>query len=155
MRNELLSTAALSENEDRFERGLKVLFDMSSEKMDLVTNRLAEVAPDFARLVIEYAFGAIFARDVLDMRSRELIAISVLTARGDSIAPLRAHISSALKFGISQAEVVESMMQASIYSGFPVVINALTACHDLLTMAEDPDCIACPDPVQSTEVGHS
>jgi|CXWL01.1.fsa_nt_gi 4-carboxymuconolactone decarboxylase len=155
MSNELLSTAALSENEDRFERGLKVLFDMSSEKMDLVTNRLAEVAPDFARLVIEYAFGAIFARDVLDMRTRELIAVSVLTARGDSITPLRAHIASALKFGISQAEVVESMMQVSIYSGFPVVINALTACHDLLTMAEDPNCIACPDPVQSTEVGHS
>ena len=80
MSNELLSKAALSENEDRFERGLKVLFDMSSEKMDLVTNRLAEVAPDFARLVIEYAFGAIFARDVLDMRTRELIAVSVLTA---------------------------------------------------------------------------
>jgi 4-carboxymuconolactone decarboxylase len=128
---------------------------MSSEKMDLVTNRLAEVAPDFARLVIEYAFGTIFSRDVLDMRSRELIAISVLTARGDSIAPLRAHISSALKFGISQAEVVESMMQVSIYSGFPVVINALTACHDLLTKADDPNCMACPDPVQSTEVGHS
>ena len=155
MSNELLSKAALSENEDRFERGLKVLFDMSSEKMDLVTNRLAEVAPDFARLVIEYAFGAIFARDVLDMRSRELIAISVLTARGDSIAPLRAHITSALKFGISQAEVVESMMQVSIYSGFPVVINALTACHDLLAIVVDPDCAACPDPAQKTDAGHS
>ena len=155
MRNKLLSKATLSENEDRFERGLKVLFDMSSEKMDLVTNRLAEVAPDFARVVIEYAFGAIFARDVLDMRTREMIAISVLTARGDSIAPLRAHITASLKFGISQAEVVEAMMQVSIYSGFPVVINALTACHDLLAIVDDPDCAACPDPAQQTDAGHS
>lgn len=155
MQNKFLSDAALAESEDRFERGLDVLFGMSSEKMDLVTNRLAEVAPDFARLVIEYAFGTIFAREVLDMRSRELIAVSVLTARGDSIAPLRAHITSALKFGISRAEVVESMIQVSIYSGFPVVINALTACHDLLTMIEDPNCASCPDPIQQTDVGHS
>ncbi len=155
MQNKFLSKMALTEDEDQFKRGLDVLFEMSPKKMDLVTSRLAEVAPDFARLVIEYAFGAIFSRYVLDMRSRELIAISVLTARGDSIAPLRAHVSSALKFGISQAEVVETMMQVSIYSGFPVVINALTECHDLLTTTEDPNCAVCPDPVQQTEVGHS
>ncbi len=154
MRNEFLPEAVPYENEDRFKRGLDVLFSMSSEKMDLVTNRLAEVAPDFARLVIEYAFGAIFSRSVLDMRSRELIAVSVLTSRGDSVEPLRAHVTSALKFGTSRAEVVEAMMQVSIYSGFPVVINALTACHDLLTNPDDSNCVTCPEPIQRTEVGH-
>ena len=154
MHNEFLSEAAPSEKEDRFERGLDVLFGMSSEKMDLVTNRLAEVAPDFARLVIEYAFGAIFSRSVLDMRSRELIAVAILTARGDLVKPLRAHVTSALKFGTTRAEVVEAMMQVSIYSGFPVVINALTACHDLLTNPDDPNCVTCPEPIQRTEVGH-
>ena len=155
MHNEYLSKGAPAETEDRFERGLRVLFNMSPEKMEIVTNRLAEVAPDFARLVIEYAFGTIFSRSVLEMRSRELIAVAVLTARGDSIIPLRAHITSALKFCISQAEVIESMMQVSIYSGFPVVINALTACHDLLTNVEDPDFAACPVPVHQTDAGHS
>lgn len=155
MNNEYLSKASVPGPEDRFERGVEILFKMSPDKSDIVTNRLAEVAPDFARLVIEYAFGAIFSRSVLDMRSRELVAISVLTARGDSILPLRAHVTSALNFGISREEVVEAMMQVSIYSGFPIVIEALTACHDLLTMPEDPNCAACPDPIQRTEVGHS
>lgn len=149
------STPATSGNtiDDRYRRGIEILMHMSPEKMDLVTNRLAEVAPDFARMIVEYAFGDIFSRDSLDLRTRELIAISVLTARGDSPAQLHAHVASAVKFGIARREIVEAMMQVSIYSGFPVVINALTACHDLLT--KPLDCEACPEPVQRTEVGQS
>lgn len=139
----------------RYARGLETLLTMSQEKMELVTDRLAEVAPDFARLVVEFAFGDLFSRPALDMHARELVAIAVLTARGDSIAPLRAHISSALKIGVSREQIVEAMMQVSIYSGIPVVINALTACHDLLTKATDPDCEVCPAPRQPTDVGHS
>lgn len=139
----------------RYTRGLDILLGMSDEKMELVTDRLAEVAPDFARLVVEYAFGELFSRPVLDMRARELVAVAVLTARADMISPLRAHISSALKIGLAREEVVEAMMQVSIYSGFPVVISALTACHDLLTMPADPNCEACPEQPHPTDVGQS
>lgn len=139
---------------DRYARGLDILMGLSPQKMDIVTNRLAEVAPDFARTVIEYAFGEIFARETLDLHSRELIAVAALTARGDSIAQLRAHVSSALMLGLSRAEVVEAMTQVSIYAGFPVVITALTECHDLLTAPPDPACATCP-PDQRTEVGQS
>ncbi len=153
MHEEFVSPTPTADSDDRFRRGLDILFGMSSKKTDILTSRLAEVAPDFARLTIEFAFGAIFTRDVLDLRARELIAVSVLTARGDATAALRAHVASALNFGISQAEVVETMMQVSIYAGFPVVINALTECHDLLTSAADSECASCPDPVQRAEVG--
>ena len=139
--------------DDRYRRGIDILLNMSRQKMDLVTNRLAEVAPDFARMTVEYAFGDIFSRNGLDLRTRELIAISVLTARGDSPAQLHAHVASAVKLGIGRPEIVEAMMQVSVYSGFPVVINALTGCHDLLT--EPSNCVGCPEPVQRTEVGQS
>lgn len=139
--------------DDRYRRGIEILMHMSAEKMDLVTNRLAEVAPDFARMIVEYAFGDIFSRSDLDLHTRELIAISVLAARGDSPEQLQAHVASALKFGIARAQIVEAMMQVSIYSGFPVVINALAGCHDLLT--EPSDCETCPEPGQRDPVGQS
>lgn len=155
MRNELPNGISPSDNGSRYRRGLDILLGLSREKMDIVSNRLAEVAPDFARLVIEYAFGELFAREGLDMRSRELIAIAVLTARGDSLPPLRAHIASALKVGATGEQVIEAMMQVSIYSGFPVVIQALTGCHDLLTDAADPLCLGCPGSVQGEGLGQS
>lgn len=153
MRNQQEFAASGKTSDDRYRRGIEILLHMSREKMDLVTNRLAEVAPDFARMVVEYAFGDIFSRDGLDLRARELIAIAVLAARGDAEVQLRAHVASAVKFGIARTEVVEALMQVSIYSGFPVAINALTACHDLLT--EPVDCATCPDPAQSVDVGQS
>jgi len=153
MRNQPELAASGNTMGDRYRRGIKILMHMSPEKMDLVTNRLAEVAPDFARMVVEYAFGDIFSREGLDLRARELIAISVLAARGDAAAQLRAHVASAVKFGTARVEIVEALMQVSIYSGFPVAINALTVCHDLLT--EPVDCAMCPDPAQPVDVGQS
>lgn len=147
--------ASASETESRYERGLDILLSLSQEKRDIVSNRLAEVAPDFARLVIEYAFGAILSRDMLDIRMREMLAIAVLTASGNALVPLRAHIVSALELGISREEVIEAIMQVSIYAGFPVVIDALTSCHDLLTCAPDGHCATCPDVDQRTVLGQS
>ncbi len=153
MRNQQEFAISGKISDDRYRRGIEILLHMSPEKMDLVTNRLAEVAPDFARMVVEYAFGDIFSRDGLDLRARELIAIAVLAARGDATAQLRAHVASATKLGVARAEIVEALMQVSIYSGFPVVINALSVCHDLLT--EPVDCAKCPDPAQPADVGQS
>ncbi len=153
MRNQQEFAVSGKISDDRYRRGIEILLHMSPEKMDLVTNRLAEVAPDFARMVVEYAFGDIFSRDGLDLRARELIAIAVLAARGDATAQLRAHVASAAKLGVARAEIVEALMQVSIYSGFPVVINALSVCHDLLTATVD--CAKCPDPAQPADVGQS
>jgi 4-carboxymuconolactone decarboxylase len=100
---------------------------------------VAEVAPDFARMVIEFAFGDLYSRKSLDLKSRELIAIAALAVSGNAGPQLRVHVESAERVGISRAEVVEALMQVSLYAGFPAALNALAECHDLLT---DQDCLA-------------
>lgn len=126
---------------DRYRRGLDVAEQLGADKLThFVKSGVAEVAPDFARLVIEFAFGDIYAREALDLRSRELIAIAALAALGNGAPQLRVHVESAAKAGISKAEVVEILMQISLYSGFPTALNALADCHDLLT---NDDGLAC------------
>jgi len=125
---------------DRYRRGIDVAEQLAAEKLaHFFESGVAEVAPDFTRMVIEFAFGDIYSRQALDLRSRELIAIAALAASGNSGAQLRVHVESAEKCGISRAEVVEVLMQIALYAGFPTALNALADCHDLLT---DDNCVS-------------
>ena len=125
---------------DRYRRGIDIAEQLAADKLaHFVQSGIAEVAPDFARMVIEFAFGDVYARDGLDLRSRELIAIAVLAASGKAGPQLRLHVESAAKSGITKAEVVEVLMQIALYAGFPAALNALADCHDLLT---DDDCLS-------------
>jgi 4-carboxymuconolactone decarboxylase len=125
---------------DRYRRGLDVAEQLAADKLaHFVKSGVAEVAPDFARMVIEFAFGDIYSRDALDLRSRELIAIAGLAVSGNAGPQLRVHVESAASAGITKPEIVEVLMQIALYAGFPAALNALADCHDLLT---DDNCLA-------------
>jgi 4-carboxymuconolactone decarboxylase len=125
---------------DRYRRGLEIAEQLAADKLaHFVQSGVAEVAPDFARMVIEFAFGDIYARAGLDLRSRELVAIAALAANGRAGPQLRTHVESAASSGISRAQVIEVLMQVALYAGFPAALNALADCHDLLT---DDNCFA-------------
>ena len=118
---------------DRYLRGIDILQQLSSGSLEqFLTSRLAEVAPDFARMAIEFPFGDVYSRDTLSFRDRELVAIAALTAVGHAQPQLRTHVAAALQLGITKAEIVEVIMQTVIYAGFPAALNALSDCHDLL-----------------------
>jgi 4-carboxymuconolactone decarboxylase len=125
---------------ERYRRGLEVAGKLADEKVThFVESGVAEVAPEFARMVIEFAFGDVYARDVLVLRCRELIAIAALAATGTAGPQLRMHVESAESAGLTKAEIIEVLIQVSLYAGFPASLNALSNCHDLLT---DDDCLA-------------
>ena len=126
---------------ERYRRGIGVAGQLATDKVaHFVESGIAEIAPDFARMVIEFAFGDIYSRDALDLRTRELIAIAGLAASGRAIPQLRLHVESATVAGISKEEVIEVLMQTALYAGFPAALNALAGCHDLLA---DDNCLAC------------
>ena len=125
---------------DRYRRGIDIAEQLAADKVaHFVQSGVAEVAPDFARMVIEFAFGDIYSRDTLDLRTRELVAIAALAAKGTAGPQLRMHVESAAGCGITKAEVIEVLMQTALYAGLPAALNALADCHDLLT---DHDCLS-------------
>ena len=118
--------------DERYRRGVEVLRRLSGEGLEQIANRVAEIAPDFARMTIEFPFGDLYSRGVVDLRTREVAAIAAVAALG-RIPQLRVHVAAALHVGCTCEEVVEILMQTAIYAGFPTALNALAECHDLLT----------------------
>lgn len=121
-------------DDERYRRGVEILRRLSGNGVEQVINKVAEVAPDFARMTIEFPFGDLYTRGAIDLRTREVAAIAALAALG-RLPQLRVHVAAALNLGCSRDEVVELLMQTAIYAGFPPALNALAECHDLLTEA--------------------
>lgn len=94
---------------------------------------LADIAPDFARYLIEFPFGDIYSRPGLDLRSREVATIAALTALGNAAPQLKVHIQAGLNVGLTRNEIVEIMMQMAVYAGFPAALNGLFAAKEVFT----------------------
>lgn len=113
------------QTENRYERGAEALADIDGEMGQQVIDSLADIAPDFARYIIEFPFGDIYSRPGLDLRAREIATIAALTALGTARPQLKVHISAGLNVGLGQEEVVEVIMQMAVYAGFPAALNGL------------------------------
>jgi 4-carboxymuconolactone decarboxylase len=110
---------------ERFRRGWDRLMEVDAEGGARVVESLQEVAPDLGRYVIEFAYGDIYQRPVLDLRQRQLVTISALTALGGVEPQLEVHINAGLNVGLNPREVVEAMLHCIPYTGFPRVLNAI------------------------------
>ena len=118
---------------ERYLRGIEIAEQLASEKLEeFTTSQVAELAPDFARMAIEFPLGDLYSREGLDLRSREIAAISSLATLGNAGPQLRIHIRAATTVGVTKAEIIEILMQTAVYAGFPAALNALASCHDLL-----------------------
>lgn len=95
---------------------------------DRVTDNLLkaydEIAPDFSRYLVDFAFGEIYARKG-DLKHREIVAIASLATMGGCDAQLETHVHGAFNVGLTESEVVETVMTLIPYIGFPKALNAM------------------------------
>jgi 4-carboxymuconolactone decarboxylase len=116
--------------QDRYQRGWERLKQVDGEAGTKTIEALNGIAPDFARYAIEFAFGDIYSRPGLDLRAREIAAVSVLAGLG-AAPQLKVHVNGALNVGVTRAEVVEVIIQVAVYAGFPAAVNALMVAKEV------------------------
>ena len=107
-----------------YDDGMRVRHEvLGDDHVDRATEGATDLAADFQRLITEYAWGRVWTRPGLDRRTRFLITITALVARGHH-AELALHLRVALRNGVSADEIKETLLQSAIYCG---VADANTA----------------------------
>lgn len=124
-------TQSYHSDESRFERGMRALTEIDGKAGENVVAALADIAPDFARYVIEFPFGDIYSRPNIDLRAREIATIAALTALGNASPQLKVHIEAGLNVGLTRDEITEIIMQMAVYAGFPAAVNGLLAAKEV------------------------
>lgn len=116
---------------ERYVIGQEMLQQVDGKGGEAVVESLKDIAPDFARYLLEFPFGDIYARPGLDLRSREIATVAALTALGNAAPQLKVHIAAARHVGLTQDEIIEVIMQMAVYAGFPAALNGLFAAKEV------------------------
>ena len=119
------------DNKD-FDKGLAMRKQVMGE--DFVANALGG-ATDFTLPIQQYitrnAWGDVWQREGLDLKTRSLITVAMLTALGKQ-HELKGHVRGALNNGATVAEIQEVLLHASIYCGLPAAVEAFRSAAEVV-----------------------
>jgi 4-carboxymuconolactone decarboxylase len=101
---------------------------------EYVDRALASVTPlteGLQQLVTEFCWGAVWTRPGLDLKTRSLCNIAMFVALNRP-HELRTHIRGALRNGATKEEIVEVLLQGTVYCGVPAGIDSFRAAREVL-----------------------
>lgn len=125
--------AAAGTVDEVYQRGMAVRREVLGDAhVDRAQAATTELTADFQRMITEYAWGGIWTRPGLDRRSRSMITLTALIARGHH-EEFAMHLRAARRNGLSNDEIAELIMQTAIYCGVPDANTAFRIASDVLS----------------------
>jgi 3-oxoadipate enol-lactonase/4-carboxymuconolactone decarboxylase len=117
---------------DRQAAGMAVRREvLGDEHVDRAVAGTTGFTRDFQELITEYAWGTVWTRPGLDRRSRSMVTLTALVARGHH-EELEMHVRAALTNGLTVEEIKEVLLQTAIYCGVPDANTAFRVAQRVL-----------------------
>jgi 4-carboxymuconolactone decarboxylase len=120
-----------AQSRDRYSRGLETLKQVGGQDYDRAIRPLEAFSPDLARMVVEQGYGDVMSRPGLDLKQRQIANVAALTAIGSVRPALKFHIHGMLNVGCTPQEVVETILHAVVYAGFPAAQDGMTIAREV------------------------
>ena len=76
-----------------------------------------ELDPHYTRLWLEFTYGGVYKRGILDERTRTLVVVGQFVTLNE-LEELPVHIRAALDAGVKPREVLEVILQTTVYLGY-------------------------------------
>ena len=129
----LVPTPSSNTLDDVYRAGMAVRREVLGDAhVDRAVAATTGLTSDFQRMITEYAWGGIWTRPGLDRRSRSMITLTALIARGHH-EEFAMHLRAARRNGLSNDEIKELIMQTAIYCGVPDANSAFRIAADVLS----------------------
>ena len=122
----------MSENE-MFKQGLEVRRAvLGTEYVDGSLAKADDFMMAFQRITTEWCWGYAWGRDTLDLKTRSMLNLAMLTALNRA-AEIKLHVRGAVNNGVSVEEIKEVLLHATVYCGIPAGLDAFKAANEVLT----------------------
>ena len=80
---------------------------------------LGEFAPKFAELNYDVLFGEVWSSDALSLKTRSMLTITTLVAKGLVDSSFEYHLQTAKANGVTKSEMAELLTHVAFYAGWP------------------------------------
>jgi len=104
---------------------------LGPEYVDRALGAATDYTQPMQEFITRNAWGNVWQRPGLDLKTRSLITVAMLTAQGKQ-HELKAHARGALNNGATPEELREVMLHATVYCGFPTAIDAFRSVTEVI-----------------------
>ena len=96
---------------------------LGDEHVDRATSVANDFTRDFQQLITRYAWGSIWTRPGLSLRTRRLLALAIAASLG-RWEEFRLHVRTGLAHELEPCDLRETLLQTAIYAGVPAANTA-------------------------------
>jgi 4-carboxymuconolactone decarboxylase len=96
---------------------------MGDDFVDRALGNASEFSRPLQEFITEHAWGSVWQRGGLDLKTRSLVTVAMLAALGRQ-HELRGHLRGALNNGATEEEVREVLLHLAVYGGVPLAAEA-------------------------------
>ncbi|AWU97482.1 4-carboxymuconolactone decarboxylase [Azospirillum ramasamyi] len=122
-----------------YDRGMAVRRSVLGDAhVDRSLERATDFDADFQEFITKTAWGQIWTRPGLDIRTRSMLTIGMLAALGKD-GELKLHIRATRNTGVTRDEVKEILMQAAVYAGVPAGNHAIALARAVYAEMDEED----------------
>jgi 4-carboxymuconolactone decarboxylase len=131
-----IETQKQVEEDNRFDKGLAVQVEIFGDV--IVKNR--EEAPSNQKHIQDYlssfCFGDFYTRGGLDLKTREILTLCIVSALGGCESQAKAHVQGNLNIGNDKDTLITAITHCLPYMGFPRTLNALNCINEMIPETE-------------------
>jgi 4-carboxymuconolactone decarboxylase len=119
-------------SQERFEAGLAVRREvLGAEYVDQAIAGADSFNREFQELATEFCWGATWARGVLELKTRSMLNLCMLSALNRP-HEFKLHFCGALRNGCTLEELKEVLLQVTAYCGVPAGVEAFRLAREVL-----------------------
>ena len=100
-------------------------------------DKMHEAATEDQKAVVQnylsaFCFGDIYTRRGLDLKTRELLTFSIISALGGCEAQVKSHVQGTANVGNAKQELIDALEVCLPLMGFPRTLNALSCVNAVM-----------------------
>lgn len=124
-------------SDTKYERGMQVRRQVLGDAhVDRSWSKATDFDHDFQRYITEVAWGSVWSRPGLDLKTRHMVTVAILAALGRE-QELNLHIGATPNTGISPEEMRELLLHVAAYAGIPAANTAFAMAKKLYLKDKD------------------
>jgi 4-carboxymuconolactone decarboxylase len=117
--------------QNRSQKGLATQVEIFGD----VIKKMKKNAPSNQAYIQEYlsafCFGDFYTRGGLDLKTRELLTLCIVSALGGAESQVKAHVQGNLNVGNDKERMIDAITHCLPYMGFPRALNALACMNEI------------------------
>lgn len=120
------------EEDNRFDKGLGIQKEIFGDIIEKNRGNAPSNQKHIQDYLSAFCFGDFYTRGGLDLKTRELLTLCILSTLGGADSQVKAHVQGNINVGNNKETMITALTHCLPYMGFPRTLNALACVNEII-----------------------